>query len=336
VARLFLIRRAFEETNYDRHDRDEMLTVQVSDGNATEDLRKALGTRYQVVRELGRGGAGIVYLGRDTLLHRTVAIKALRPKLATIAQHRDRMIREARLTGQLQHPGLMPVFDIMVTERIVAFVMPYVATSVRRMVATQGPASVESTRTILLDLAAVLGHVHRGGVVHRDVKPDNVLLAEEHGERRTLLADFGAASVPMADYGPNGPPGPEGTPSFMSPEQALHPSTVDHRSDLYALGIVGYFMLAGTVPFRSPDVRAVIAQQCAEKYSPLADRRSDVPVNLVRAIDRCLRADPDARWASTDEFSRAVKSPVRAARPWRRIAAVAALALRHVVIANHS
>jgi len=163
-----------------------------------------------------------------------------------------------------------------------------------------------------------------------------VLLAEEHGERRTLLADFGAASVPMADYGPNGLPGPEGTPSFMSPEQALHPNAVDHRSDLYALGIVGYFMLAGTVPFRSPDVRAVIAQQCAEMYAPVATRRSDVPANLVLAIDRCLKADPDARWSSTDEFARAVKAPSRTARPWRHIAAVAVLALRHVVIANHS
>jgi serine/threonine protein kinase len=312
------------------------MTVQGSNGNATEELRKALGTRYQIVRELGQGGAGIVYLGRDTLLHRTVAIKALRPELATIAQHRDRMIREARLTGQLQHPGLMPVYDIIVTERIVAFVMPYVATSVRRMVASQGPASAESTRTVLLDLAAVLGHVHRGGVVHRDVKPDNVLLAEEHGERRTLLADFGAASVPMADYGPNGPPGPEGTPSFMSPEQALHPNAVDHRSDLYALGVLGYFMLAGTVPFRSPDVRAVIAQQCAELYPPLKTLRSDAPANLVRAIERCLKADPNARWTSADEFARAVMAPIRVARPWRRIAAVAILALRHVVIANQS
>jgi len=313
-----------------------MLMVQASNGDATEELRNALGTRYQLVRELGRGGAGIVHLGRDTLLHRTVAIKALRPELATIAQHRDRMIREARLTGQLQHPGLMPVYDIIVTERIVAFVMPYVATSVRRMVAAQGPASVESTRAILLDLAAVLGHVHRGGVVHRDVKPDNVLLAEERGDRRTLLADFGAASVPMADYGPNGLPGPEGTPSFMSPEQALHPDAVDHRSDLYALGVVGYFMLAGTLPFRSADVRAVIAQQCAELYAPLATRRSDVPASLVGAIDRCLKADPDERWSSADEFARAVKSPVRGPRPWRRIAAVAALTLRHVVIAHHS
>jgi serine/threonine-protein kinase len=313
-----------------------MTIVEHRNANSTEELGVALGRRYQIVRELGRGGAGIVYLGRDTLLHRTVAIKALRPELATIAQHRDRMIREARLTGQLQHPGMMPVYDIIVTDRIVAFVMPYVATSVRRMVANRGPASVESARRILLDLAAVLGHVHRGGVVHRDVKPDNVLLSEEHGERRTLLADFGAASVPMADYGPNGPPGPEGTPSFMSPEQALHPNAVDHRSDLYALGVVGYFMLAGAVPFRSPDVRAVIAQQCAEKYPSLASRRSDVPVNLVRAIDRCLKADPDARCSSADEFAQAVKSPVRAPRPWRRIAAVAALALRHVVLANHS
>ncbi|HEY8062901.1 MAG TPA: hypothetical protein VID74_08890, partial [Gemmatimonadales bacterium] len=130
--------------------------------------------------------------------------------------------------------------------------------------------------------------------------------------------------------------GPEGTPSYMSPEQALHPTAVDHRSDLYALGVVGYFMLAGTVPFRSPDVRAVIAQQCAEKYVPLATRRSDVPANLVRAIDRCLKADPDARWSSADEFARAVKSPVRTPPPWRRIAAVAMLALRHVVIANQS
>jgi serine/threonine-protein kinase len=313
-----------------------MQTVQSSNANTAEELGLALGSRYQVVREVGRGGAGIVYLGRDTLLHRTVAIKALRPELASVVQHRERMIREARLTGQLQHPAMMPVYDIIVTGDTVAFVMPYVATSLRRMVLTHGPASLESGRAILLDLAAVLGHVHRGGVVHRDVKPDNVLLSHDHGARRTLLADFGAASVPMADYGPSGPPGPEGTPSFMAPEQALHPNAVDHRSDLYALGVVGYFMLAGVVPFRSPDVRAVIAQQCAEKYSRLDSLRRDLPANLVQAIDRCLRADPDARWASADEFARAVQSPVHHARPWRRIAAVAALALRHVVIANHS
>ena len=303
---------------------------------APEELSDALGARYQVVRELGRGGAGVVYLGRDTLLHRTVAIKALRPELARQAHHRDRMIREARMTGQLQHPGMMAVYDIVVTGEVVAFVMPYIPTSVRRMVQAEGPASVASARAILLDLAEVLGHIHRGGVVHRDVKPDNVLLVRRDGGFRTLLADFGAASVPMGDYGPAGLPGPEGTPSFMSPEQALHPEAVDHRSDLYALGVVGYFMLAGTVPFRNPDVRAVIAQQCAETYPRIGTRRSDVPANLIDAIERCMKPDPDDRWSDADAFAQAVRAPAGSGRPWRRIAAVAALALRHAVIANHS
>lgn len=302
-----------------------MPTAQNSDYTVRQELSDALGSRYQLVRELGRGGAGIVYLGRDTLLHRTVAIKALRPELAAVAHHRERMIREARLTGQLHHPGMMPVYDILVTDGTVAFVMPYIATSVRRLVATEGPASIASAQTILLDLAAVLGHVHRGGVVHRDVKPDNVLLTREQGTIRTLLADFGAASIPMADYGPGGPPGAEGTPSFMAPEQALHPNSVDHRSDIYGLGVLGYFMLVGTVPFRGPDVRAVIAQQCAEQYPRLKARRGDIPANLAHAVERCLRADPDARWPDTNEFARAIRPVRRASHGWQHVAAIAAL-----------
>ena len=206
-------------------------------------FQQALAGRYYIDREIGRGGMGIVYLAREVHLDRMVAIKLFPPDLAVRPALRDGFVREARLAARLSHPNIVPIHAVDETDGYVFFVMPLVeGVTLAERVRTRGPLSASEGARVLREVAWALDHAHGHGVVHRDVKPDNVLLETATG--RALVADFGIAAIAgEASTGRSA-----GTPEFMSPEQALG-REVDARSDLYSLGVTAYYALSGRLPF---------------------------------------------------------------------------------------
>jgi len=258
----------------------------------------AEGTNYQIVRELGRGAAGTVYLARDVALHRTVAIKVL----AGGAEHGatdsgERFRREARMAAQLVHPNIVPLFAFGESGDAMYIVMQYVSGgSLAERLRHESRLSASEVRRVLVDLSLALDHAHRRGVVHRDVKPENVLLDAESG--RAMLVDFGVATrpwweVPHSDLGRA-----FGTPAFMSPEQALGDPNVDGRTDVYAIGVLGYAMLAGTLPFAGRDPMAVAARRLGGSARPLSELAPEAPAWLVETIECCMEPDAERRWPS--------------------------------------
>ncbi|MFL5578711.1 MAG: serine/threonine-protein kinase [Gemmatimonadaceae bacterium] len=271
------------------------------------------GSDYQVVRELGRGASGAVYLARDVALHRTVALKVLPAPHRGCAESCERFRREARMTAQLSHPNIVPLYAFGEAGDAMYIVMPYVdggslADRLRREPRLPAPEA----RRLLAELALALDHAHRRGIVHRDVKPENVLLDRESG--RAMLTDFGVATRRWWDVTPAELRRAFGTPAFMSPEQALGEPNVDGRSDLYAVGVLGYAMLSGTVPFDGRDPFAVTARRLSGDAPPLRALAPDAPADLVAAIERCLAADAESRWTSARELHDALTG----ARPPRR------------------
>ncbi len=269
-------------------------------------LAEALGDRYQLVREIGRGGRGVVYLARDTLLHRSVAVKSLRAPFSDDPRYREQFIREARLTAQLAHPGVVPIYDIVVHDEAIAFVMPHLAESLADRLAARKTLTLTETRAVLGALCDVVGHLHKLGVLHRDLKPENVFFASENAATRVLLGDFGIASVPFRDYGPTGAPAPAGSPAFAAPEQMTNALDADRRSDIYALGVLGYHMLSGALPFEASTFAERLAAQQAGRFVALDKRRPLLPRNVVDAIHRCLEPDPARRWPTAGAFRDAV------------------------------
>ena len=266
------------------------------------EFRRALAGRYVLERRLGRGGMGIVYLARELRLDRRVAIKLLPPERASQAAARDRFLREARTAAQLSHPGIVPIFAVDEIRDFVFFVMAYVdGETLGQRVRHGGPLGHAAAASVLEEVARALAHAHASGVVHRDVKPDNILLERASG--RALVSDFGIARV---GSGPTtGPQRVVGTAAFMSPEQATG-APVDARSDLYSLGVVGFFVLSGRLPFEGPDEVAVLARHVTDPPPALASVAADVPPRLAQAIDRCLAKDPGARFASGEALAEAL------------------------------
>jgi serine/threonine-protein kinase len=260
-----------------------------------------------VVRCLGRGATAAVYLARDRELHRLVAVKALHPELAADAAAAGRFREEARLSVQLTHPGIVPVYGYDRAAALPYLVMQYVdGGSLADRLDRVGRLSVEDARRVLLELADVLDYAHRRGVVHRDVKPENVLLATFGASFRPLLCDFGVAVQPFRDRGAGHAEEPAGTAAYASPEQWWGPSDVDRRSDLYALGVLGYRMLAGRTPYEGATAAAIAARQAAGGHTPLAAAAPHAPRALCAAIERCLALEPAARWRNAREFRDAV------------------------------
>ncbi|HXI19662.1 MAG TPA: serine/threonine-protein kinase, partial [Gemmatimonadales bacterium] len=223
------------------------------------ELQSALAGRYSLDRELGRGGMGIVYLARDVSLDRPVAIKLLPPDLASRPALRERFLREARTAARLSHPNIVPIHAVDEAGRLVYFVMTYVpGESLGQRLRGGGPLPVAEASRILRDVAWALGHAHSHGVVHRDVKPDNILL--EPGGRRALIADFGIAAP--VRLGADAEDGVVGTVAYLSPEQAGG-EPCDGRSDLYALGVVGYYALAGRLPYPATTLPELLTRQAA-------------------------------------------------------------------------
>jgi serine/threonine-protein kinase len=284
-------------------------------------LQGQLGEEYQVVRELGRGGMGVIFLARDIALHRLVAVKVLRHEYAHSAEHRERFRREARVAARLTHPNVVAVHTYGESPDLVYLIMRYVhGESLGLRLRREGKLSPDTARRMLADLALVLEHAHREGIVHRDLKPENILL--EHGTDRPLLTDFGVALIRSADPSPDEVRRAFGTPQYMSPEQAAGEVDLDGRSDIYSLGVLAYAMLTGDVPFDGPSFGAIAAQHIAAPHEPLAEVAPHVPRPLAEVIEWCLEKERNARWQNARELYDALQACERGARGWFRRGAI--------------
>ncbi len=268
------------------------------------DLQAALAGEYSLQRELGRGGMGVVYLARDVQLDRDVAIKVLPAHLAQHAAARQRFVREARTAAGLSHPHIVPIHRVGEARGFVFFVMSYVeGETLGERLRTRGPLTPVDATRVLREVAWALAYAHGRGIVHRDVKPDNILL--EVGTGRALVTDFGIAHG-GEDHGPATEPGKiTGTAHFMSPEQAASES-VDGRTDIYALGVVGYLAVSGRLPFESTNLPALLVRQATQAPPSVMRIAPGLPPALGAAIDRCLARNPAGRFPDGEAMAAAL------------------------------
>jgi serine/threonine-protein kinase len=272
-------------------------------------LSEALGSAFTIEGEIGRGGMGVVYRARDEKLKRRVAIKVLPPELAFQSEIRARFTREAETAARLSHPHIVPIYTVGEGNGLVYFVMGYVdGESLASRLKRRGKLPVEEVRRIMKEVADALSAAHALSVIHRDIKPDNILLDGTRG--RVMVTDFGIAKAMSAGSGATLTSAGVaiGTPQYMSPEQAAGEKEIDGRSDLYSLGIVSYQMLTGETPFNAPTVAGILMKQITELPPALADRRPDCPEDLSLAVMRCLEKDPENRWPSADALRRSLES----------------------------
>jgi serine/threonine-protein kinase len=274
----------------------------------------AVGDQYDVQGELGRGGMAIVYRAVDVRLRRQVAIKLLPPDLAFRPDVRSRFLREAATAAQLSHPNIVPIYTVDEREGLVYFVMGCVdGQSLAGRLAREGRIPIADARRILQGVADALGYAHEHGVIHRDVKPDNILLDARTG--RPLVTDFGIARAAEADSRLTVTGFAVGTPAYMSPEQAMGEREVDGRSDIYSLGIVAYQMLAGELPFTASNTPAMMMKHLSERPRPLASLRRDVPAALAAAVERAMAKKPEERFTTAYQLRDAIASDVPIAPP---------------------
>ncbi|MFL5496322.1 MAG: protein kinase domain-containing protein, partial [Gemmatimonadales bacterium] len=272
-------------------------------------LSEALGDAYTIEGEVGRGGMGVVYRARDERLQRRVAIKVLPPELAFQRDIRERFTREAQTAARLSHPHIVPIHSVGEGGGLVYFVMGYVdGESVAARIRRRGRLPVDEARRIMKEAADALSAAHALSIIHRDIKPDNILLEGTRG--RVMVTDFGIAKALSSTSSATltGAGVAIGTPAFMSPEQAAGERDIDGRSDLYSLGIVTYQMLTGELPFNAPTVAGILMKQITEPAPDLRAKRGDAPEDLALAVSRCLEKDPENRWPSADALRRALES----------------------------
>ncbi len=321
-------------------------SVCTSEVRPTLRLKEALADRYTLERQLGAGGMATVYLAHDVRHNRKVAIKVMHSELAALIGA-ERFLKEIETTANLQHPHILPLFDSGQVEGTVFYVMPYVqGESLRSRLTRETQLPVADAIRIAAEIAAGLDYAHRQGVIHRDIKPDNVLFHDG----RALVADFGIAlawsgdgRTRMTKAGAS-----LGTPEYMSPEQAAGEQKQDPRTDVYALGVVLYEMLAGRPPFTGPSAQAIFAQVLSEEPRPLVLERKTVPHHIDAAVARALEKLPADRWQTVAQFAEALtgaaassgtrgrRSPValsRSAIPWA-VAAALLLAVAWVGLRN--
>ena len=271
-------------------------------------LAAALAGAYTIETEIGRGGMGVVYRAHDEKLKRTVAIKVLPPELAYRQDIRARFVREAETAARLSHPNIVPIHSVGEGNDLVYFVMGYVdGESLGVRIKRRGRLSMEEVRRIMRETSDALSAAHQQGVIHRDVKPDNILLEGTRG--RVMVTDFGIAKALSAEGGTLTDTGIAiGTPAFMSPEQAAGERMIDGRSDLYSLGVVSYQMLTGELPFNSPTVPGLLMKQIGTPATPVDQLRPDTPRELALTVMRCLEKDPEDRWPTADALRRALET----------------------------
>ncbi len=257
----------------------------------------AFGDHYLVGREIGRGGMAVVYAADDVRLQRPVALKVLPPDLAFRSDVRERFVREAQTAARLNHPHIVSIYAVHEQAGMVCFAMALVnGESVASRLGHEPRPSFEFVASVLEQTADALAYAHASGVVHRDVKPDNILLDRESG--RAMVTDFGIARAAESGSRLTQTGIAVGTPAFMSPEQATGEKEVDGRSDLYSLGVVGYLMLAGRLPFEASTTPAMLVKHVSEIPPPILSIRSDAPRSLVGILERCLAKRPEDRWDS--------------------------------------
>jgi len=289
-----------------------------------DELQRTLGDSYTLDRELGGGGMSSVFVARDNSLGRTVVVKVLPYELAATVSV-DRFKREIMLSAALQHPHIVPVLSAGETEgdngaastRLPFFIMPFVEGESLRARLSRGPLSVREAVSILKDVARALVYAHGRGIIHRDIKPDNILLSGGS----VTVTDFGVAKAITASREGTRPHSQGrtgtitmvgtsiGTPAYMAPEQAAGDPNTDHRADLYALGIVGYEMLCGAPPFHGRAPQQLLAAQLTDAPAPISSRRYDVPEALTTLIMRLLEKDPSKRPKTASELARALEDP---------------------------
>jgi serine/threonine-protein kinase len=260
-------------------------------------VQRALAAHYELDCEIGRGGMGIVYRARDRRLKRQVAIKLLPPELAFRSEIKSRFLREAETAAQLSHPNIVPIYTVDEQEQLVFFVMAYISgDNLAKRLHERGVLTNDETRKVLREVADALAYAHDRNVVHRDIKPDNILLDAVTG--RPMVTDFGIARA-MDSEGDSRLTATGmaiGTPAYMSPEQAAGEREIDGRSDLYSLGILGYQMLTGEPPFVASSTPAMLVKHISERPIPVEQRRSDVPQDLARSVMMLLEKDPANRF----------------------------------------
>ncbi|MGE0353239.1 MAG: serine/threonine-protein kinase [Gemmatimonadales bacterium] len=267
-------------------------------------LQRAVAGKYSLDRELGRGGMGVVFLARDVALDRPVAIKLLPPSLAGNQDFRHRFLVEARTAARLSHPNIVPIHAVEERGDLVFFVMAFIdGETLGQRVRRAGPLPSSQLMRMVQEVAWALGHAHANGVVHRDVKPDNIML--ERGSGRAMVTDFGIARAASAGNTP-GSGLPAGTPQYMSPEQAAN-GPVDGRADLYALGVTAFYAATGRLPYESDNAAGYIAQHALAPIPSVNAVNPLLPIRFSRAVERCLAKDPAARFDSADELAEAVR-----------------------------
>jgi hypothetical protein len=309
-------------------------------------LQKALGTAYELGRELGGGGMSRVFIAHERSLGREVVVKLLLPQLAAGVSV-DRFRREIALAAHLQHPNIVTVLSAGDADGLPYFTMPFIrGESLRSLLKREGRLGQREAIRIIHDVAAALACAHAEGVVHRDIKPDNVLLCSGSA----MVTDFGVAKA-LSSARERGTSAPDstltvvgtslGTPDYMSPEQATADPTTDHRADIYALGVTAYEMLAGRLPFDCPTHRAAITAHLIEKPRPLEGLRPEISPGLVALVMCCLEKDPAHRpqtaTAILDELedlpgaprqratASAWRAPLRSVRTWAMAGTVIAI-----------
>ena len=267
-------------------------------------VAQVLSANYELESEVGRGGMGIVYCARDRRLKREIAIKVLPPELSFRADIRQRFLREAETAAQLNHPNIVPIYTVEERDNLVYFVMAYIkGDNLGQRLQQHGPIAPVEVRRILREVADALSYAHNRNVIHRDIKPDNIIIDEETG--RAMVTDFGIARA-LTDSGDSRLTATGmaiGTPAYMSPEQSAGDSAIDGRSDLYSLGVVGYQMLCGQPPFVANNTPSMLVKHLSERPIPVDERWPDLPQDLSRAVMMCLEKDPADRFPNAAAFA---------------------------------
>ena len=277
-------------------------------------LTAALTDRYRIQREIGQGGMATVFLARDTKHDRPVALKVLRPELGAVLGV-ERFLSEIRVTANLQHPNVLPLFDSGEANGLLFYVMPFVdGESLRTRLTREKQLPIDEAVRITVALASALDYAHRNGIIHRDLKPENILM--QAGQ--PVIADFGIA-LAVRNAGGNRVTQTGlslGTPEYMSPEQATGDREIDARTDIYSLGAVTYEMLTGEPPHTGSTAQAVIARVLTEKPRGVRVSRPNVPPYVGQAIEQALEKLPADRWETAQQFADALQGGARdAAHP---------------------
>ncbi len=286
-----------------------------------EQLQSALGDTYVIERELPRGGMSRVFAAREKALGRTVVIKVLSPELIA-GLSAERFRREIALAARLQHPNIVPLLTSGEAANSVYYTMPLVdGDSLRERMSRERPMSIENVTRILEEVASALDYAHQLGIVHRDIKPENVMFFHD----KAVVLDFGIgkAITAAANVDPNDPAAARitrsgttlGTPTYIPPEQAAGDPGLDHRADIYSLGVVAYEMITGHPPFAGRNAAMVLSAHANEPPQPISQRRQGVPAPLAKVVMQCLEKSPDRRPQRADDIVRALRgTPPRGAR----------------------